>query len=212
MSRGVLGGTFNPVHFAHLRLAEVARETLGLERVLFVPAGEPPLKSADIAPAADRLSMLRHATASNPGFEVLDLELRRAGPSYTVDTLRELSRNAVAEPLWFILGSDALADVARWVQPATLFGLANFAVVERPGCLGSPRELLPAALIESFRDGPNGLVHESGTELRTLPFAPLAVSASEIRLRVARGESIRYLVPDSVIDYIDKHQLYRETA
>ncbi len=156
--------------------------------------------------------MLRHATASNPSFEVLDLELRRAGPSYTVDTLRELSRDALAEPLWFILGSDALADVPRWVQPATLFGLANFAVVERPGYLGSPRELLPKALIESFRDGPDGLVHESGTELRTLPFAPLGVSASEIRLRVARGESIRYLVPDPVIDYIDKHQLYRETA
>ncbi len=212
MNRGVLGGTFNPVHLAHLRLAEVARETLGLERVLFVPSGEPPLKSEDIAPAADRLCMLRHATTSNPSFEVLDLELKRAGPSYTVDTLRELSGDPLASPLWFILGSDALSDVERWVQPATLFTLASFAVVERPGRLGSPRELLPADLSESFRDGPDGLVHESGTELRMLPFAPLGISASEIRERIARGKSIRYLVPDPVIEYIEKHQLYRETA
>ena len=212
MSRGVLGGTFNPVHLAHLRLAEVARETLGLERVLFVPAGEPPLKSGDIAPAADRLCMLRHATASNPSFEVLDLELTRAGPSYTVDTLRELSGDPGAPPLWFILGSDALSDVERWVQPATLFELASFAVAERPGRPGSLRELLPADLAESFRDGPDGLVHESGTELRVLPFAPLGISASEIRERIARGKSIRYLVPDPTIEYIEKHQLYRETA
>ena len=211
MSRGILGGTFNPVHLAHLRLAEVARETLGLERVLFVPAGEPPLKSEDIAAAADRLCMLKRATASNPAFEVLDLELSRAGPSYTVDTLRELSEDG-AEPLWFILGSDALADVERWVQPAALFTLASFVVVERAGRPGAPRELLPASLAKSFRDGPNGLVHESGTELRMLPFSPLGISASAIRKRIACGESIRYLVPDPVIDYIEKHQLYRETA
>ena len=212
MSRGVLGGTFNPVHLAHLRLAEVARETLGLEHVLFVPAGEPPLKSEGIAPAADRLCMLKRATASNPAFGVLDLELSRAGPSYTVDTLRELARDPGAAPLWFILGSDALADMERWVQPATLLTLASFAVVERAGLRGSPRELLPASLAASFRDGPDGLVHESGTELRVLPFAPLRISASEIRERVARGESIRYLAPDPVIDYIEKHQLYRVTA
>ena len=111
VSRGILGGTFNPLHNAHLRLAEVAREALDLAMVLFVPAGDPPLKQAGIAPAADRLEMVRSATASNPSFELSDLEVRRQGPSYTVDTLRELSRRVPGDPLWFILGSDAMAGI-----------------------------------------------------------------------------------------------------
>jgi nicotinate-nucleotide adenylyltransferase len=212
VSRGILGGTFNPLHNAHLRLAEVAREALDLATVLFVPAGDPPLKRAGIAPAADRLEMVRSATASNTNFEVSDLEVGRSGPSYTVDTLRELSRRFPGDPLWFILGSDAMAGIDRWAEPAVLFGLASFAVVERPGWNGAPRELLPASLATGFRDGPHGLIHDSGKELRTLEFAPLSISASDIRERVARRASIRYLVPDEVIDYIEKHQLYREIA
>lgn len=212
MSRGVLGGTFNPIHLAHLRLGEVARERLELERVLFVPAGDPPLKSSGVAPAAARLEMVRRATASNPGFEVVDLELHRRGPSYTVDTLRELSLRAEGEPLWFILGADALCEVDRWKDSAELFELASFAVVARPGRSEAPRELLPPELAATFRDGPRGLVHESGNELLALEFAPLDISASDLRRRVARGESIRYLVPDSVIDYIEKHGLYGENS
>ncbi len=212
VSRGILGGTFNPLHNAHLRLAEVAREALDLAVVLFVPAGDPPLKRAGIAPATDRLEMVRSATASNGNFEVSDLEVRREGPSYTADTLRELSRRFPGDPLWFILGSDAMAGIDRWAEPAALFGLANFAVVERTGWNGSPRELLPASLATAFRDGPHGLTHDSGNELRTLEFAPLGISASDIRERVARRASIRYLVTDEVIDYIEKHQLYREIA
>ncbi len=212
MSRGVLGGTFNPIHLAHLRLGEVARESLGVERILFVPAGAPPLKPEAIAPAIDRLEMTRRATASNPHFEVADLEVRRTGPSYTVDTLRTLSESSPSEPLWFILGSDALAEIDRWAEPAALFELANFAVVERPGWSDSLRALLPPTLATPFREGPHGLIHESGNELRRLEFDPLAISASDIRRRVAQRESIRYLVPDEVIDYIEKRQLYRESA
>ena len=212
VSRGILGGTFNPLHNAHLRLAEVAREALDLAMVLFVPAGDPPLKRAGIAPAADRLEMVRSATASNASFEVSDLEVRRQGPSYTVDTLRELSRRFPGDPLWFILGSDAMAGIDRWAEPAALFGLASFAVVERPNWNGSARELLPASLATGFRGGPHGLIHDSGNELRTLEFTPLGISASDIRGRVARRASIRYLVPDEVIDYIEKHQLYREIS
>ncbi len=208
MKLGVLGGTFNPIHLAHLRLCEELRESLGLERVLLVPAGDPPLKNRDVAPAAHRLEMVRRATASNPALEVDDLELRRAGPSYTVDTLRELSARHSGAELWFLVGADTLRDLESWREPARLFELANFAVATRPGYVAPLRELLPPELARPFRDGPHGLVHASGHELRAVRFTPLEISASEIRRRAASGESIRYLVPDEVREYIAKHRLY----
>jgi len=210
---GVLGGTFNPVHLAHLRLAEELRETLELERVLLVPAGEPALKHTDVAPARHRLAMLQRAVAANPALEVDDLEVRRSGPSYTVDTLETLRERHRGAELWFLLGADALAELESWRSPARLFELASFAVATRPGYAPRLRELLPRALAAPFRDGPRGLVHASGTELVAVPFTPLEISASDVRRRAARGESIRYLVPDEVREYIAKHHLYRrETA
>ena len=210
MNVGVLGGTFNPIHIAHLRLAEEMREALALERVLLVPAGDPPLKRGGIAPASHRLEMVRRAAAANPALEVSDLEVRRAGPSYTVDTLRALRARLPGAALWFLVGADTLRDLESWREPAALFALAHFAVATRPGHPLALRELLPASLAGAFRDGPRGLVHASGNELRPVPFTSLAVSASEVRARVARGASIRYLVPDEVIEYIGKHHLYRE--
>ncbi len=209
MKLGVLGGTFNPIHLAHLRLAEELRETLELARVLLIPAGEPALKRADVAPAAHRLEMLRRATAGNPALEIDDLELRRAGPSFTVDTLRALRARHPATELWFLVGADTLPELESWREPARLFELASFAVATRPGYVADLRELLPRALAAPFRDGPRGLVHASGNELRAVPFTPLEISASEIRRRTGRGESIRYLVPDEVREYIAKHRLYR---
>ncbi len=210
MNLGVLGGTFNPIHLAHLRLAEEMRESLALERVLLVPAGDPPLKHRGIAPAAQRLEMVRRASATNPALETCDLEVRRAGPSYSVDTLAELRARMPSTALWFIVGADTLPDLEKWHDPERLFSLAHFAVATRPGHPQSLRELLPAALAHAFRDGPRGLVHTSGNEVRAIPFTPLAISASDIRRRVARGASIRYLVPDEVLEYVRKHQLYRE--
>jgi nicotinate-nucleotide adenylyltransferase len=210
VSLGVLGGTFDPIHCAHLRLAESAREDLGLQRVLFVPAAQPALKPADVAPAADRLEMLRLATASNPAFEVLDLEILRGGISYTVDTLRELAARFPGERFWFVIGADALAELERWREPETLFELASFAVAARPGSAGDPAELLPAPLAAHFSRGPDGLLHESGNEIRALEFPALDISATEVRRRVARGASIRYLVPDPVLEYIAKQRLYEE--
>ena len=208
MKLGVLGGTFNPIHLAHLRLCEELRESLELERVLLVPAGEPALKHAGVAPAADRLEMARRATASNPRLEVDDLELRRKGPSYTVDTLAALRAKHGGAELWFLVGADTLPELAAWREPERLFTLANFAVATRPGYVAPLRELLPRALAAPFRDGPRGLLHPCGTELRAVPFTPLEISATEIRRRAARGESIRYLVPDEVREYIAKHHLY----
>jgi len=207
---GVLGGTFNPIHLAHLRLAEEMREALALERVLLIPAGDPPLKRHGVAPAEKRLEMVRRATAENPALEVCDLEVRRTGPSYSVDTLAELRMRLPAAALWFIVGADTLPELEAWREPERLFSLASFAVATRPGHAQALRELLPAPLARAFRDGPRGLVHSSGNELRAIPFTPLAISASDIRQRVARGASIRYLVPDEVIEYMQKQSLYRE--
>ena len=209
MKLGVLGGTFNPIHLAHLRLCEELRESLGLERVLLVPAGEPALKRAGVAPAHHRLEMVRRATASNPGLEVDELEIRRQGPSYTVDTLEALRAKHRGAELWFLVGADTLPELGAWHEPERLLTLASFAVATRPGYAAPLRELLPPALATPFRDGPLGrLLHPCGTELRAVPFTPLEISASEIRRRTARGESIRYLVTDEVREYIAKHHLY----
>ena len=209
MSLGVLGGTFNPIHVAHLRLGEAAREILGLERVLFVPAGDPPLKAAGVAPAVHRLEMVKLATADNPGFEVCDLEVSREGPSYTVDTLDALHRLRPQEELWFVIGADAFADFESWHRAADLFARASFGVVGRSGFADDPADLLPPALSGELHSGPRGLVHASGPEVRSIAFAPLGISSSDVRRRIARGGSVRYLVPDDVIEYIHKHQLYR---
>lgn len=213
MSLGVFGGTFNPIHLAHLHLAEAVRETLGLERVLFIPAADPPHKSERIAAVADRFQMVRLATESNPCTEALDLELERPGPSYTVDTLSELAGRYPGQRLWFLMGTDTLAELETWHDPERLFRLASFAVVDRVGFGKQQLEsLLPPRLAQHFQRGPHGLTHDCGNEIRRVPFPALGISASDIRARVARGESIRYLVPDGVIDYIEKHKLYREVS
>jgi len=210
---GLLGGTFNPVHVAHLRLAEVAREALELASIAFIPAAQPPLKRAGVAPAAARLEMVELATASNPHFQVLDLELERDGPSYTADTLEALRARHPEHALWFLLGSDALADLESWQRPERLFELANLGVAARNGDSRPLADLLPGRFASAFERGPRGLVHRaSGHEIRPVAFSPLAVSARAIRARVPSGRSIRYLVPDAVIEYIGKHGLYTEVT
>ena len=133
MKLGILGGTFDPIHLAHLRIAEEVRLALELDRVFFVPASNPPHRPGPVAAAADRLEMVRIATASNPAFEVSDLELRREGRSYTVDTLRAVSARHPGSELWFIIGSDAVAEIDSWREPDEVLRLARFAIVSRPG-------------------------------------------------------------------------------
>jgi nicotinate-nucleotide adenylyltransferase len=208
---GVFGGTFNPVHIAHLRVAEEVLEALGLPRILWIPAADPPHKHESLAPAAHRLEMVRLATASNPAFEVLDLELRRDGPSYTVDTLRTLRAQYREARLWLVVGTDTFEEIGSWHEPEALFELANLAVVPRPGEREAPLEQrLPERLMAPFRIGPQGLEHPSGHHVREIAVSGLAISASDLRQRITRGASIRYLVPEPVIDYIQKHRLYRE--
>lgn len=210
MSLGVFGGTFDPVHFGHLRLAEAAREYLRLDRVLFVPAGEPPLKPRGFASASARLSMVGLAIASTPAFDVEDLELKRSGPSYTVDTLRLLTERFPGERLWFLIGSDALRELDAWHHSEQLFPLASFGVVVRSGDgVNALTSLLPETLARRFRPTRRGLEHESGSEIRWIPFPPQPISATEIRRQLALGQSVRGVVPDPVVDYIEKHGLYR---
>jgi nicotinate-nucleotide adenylyltransferase len=187
---GVFGGTFDPVHAGHLRAAECAREAASLDRVLFLPSGQPPHRDATLASAFDRYSMVSLATSGNARFAPCDLELRRQGPSYTLDTLIELGQHfAGAEP-FLILGSDAFAEIATWHEPRRVSELCTFVVIDRPGApaAGDP---LPGARVVRVQA------------------AGLPVSSSEVRRLRRQGRSVRYLVPEAVADYIEKRELYR---
>ena len=200
---GVFGGTFDPIHVAHLAVAEAARDALGLERVLFVPNRQPPHKPDQrVTPAADRLAMVRAAIAGNPAFEVSTIEIDREGPSYTADTLETLraERLAAGQPddLALILSVDALAGLATWHEPARVLELATLVVAPRDGY----PDVGPEAIAR--------LVPGTDARLVVLDGPRMQLSASEIRARAAAGRSVRYLVPDAVATYIGDHALYTE--
>jgi len=180
---GVFGGTFDPVHVGHLAIARAAVETVSLDRVLFVVARRSPLKDrSPQASEADRVAMLRLAVSGEPAFAVSTLELERAGPSYTVDTLEELARSGAS--LFLILGGDAFADLGRWQRAERIRELATILVAARRG---APE---PAGA-------------------RPLDAPRLDLSSRELRARASRGRSLRYLVPDTVWRYIEERGLYR---
>jgi nicotinate-nucleotide adenylyltransferase len=194
---GLFGGTFDPIHVAHLAVAEAARDTLGLARVVFIPAGQPPHKpGVAITPAADRLAMVRAAVADNAAFDVSTVELDRDGPSYTVDTLEAL---AGAGDLALILSSEAYAGLPTWHRPERVVELATLVVTPRDGYPDPDPDLVR----RSFPDADAcGVVVLDGPRLR--------LSASEIRRRAGAGHSLRYLVPDAVAAYIGDHALYQD--
>jgi nicotinate-nucleotide adenylyltransferase len=187
---GIFGGTFDPPHVAHLVLAEWAREQLRLDRVIFVPAAIPPHKQRRrISSAAHRVGMTRAATRGNPGFAVSTVEVRRRGPSYTVDTLRAIRGMHPEASLHLIIGEDSLVDFHTWHQPEEILSLARLAVATRPGTRGTGA---------SARGG----------RVAWLRAPALDVSSSVIRARVRAGRSIRYMVPDAVARYVAAHRLY----
>jgi nicotinate-nucleotide adenylyltransferase len=197
---GVLGGTFDPIHYGHLAAAEEAVSVCNLERVLFVPAARPPHKRGEtISGAEHRVSMVRRAIEDNPTFLLSDLEIHRRGPSYTVDTLRQLHRDWVASELFFIVGMDSLAELPLWHQPEALLEQAVLVAIQRPG--------VPDVDLHEL-SGRLPLVKER-VRLVAMPGLGLAVSSTELRERVASGRSIRYLVPESVREYIRQAGLYR---
>ncbi len=192
MRIGLFGGTFDPVHLGHLRAAESAREALGLERVAFVPSAEPPHRPRPLSPAEDRLAMCRLATAAHPSFLTWDLELRRAGPSYTVDTVAALVAERPDDDFVLIVGADTWPEMPSWREPQRLFSLVEVAVTARPG---TQAEELAAPF-----PGCRGVSRVGGPALN--------ISATAVRERSRAGHSIRFLVPDTVADHIERRGLY----
>ena len=192
----IIGGTFDPIHYGHLAAAEEARVRFGLERVLFVPNREPPhKKDYAVTPAERRHDMVRLATGGHPDFHVSRVELDRPGPSYAVDTVRTLRAQVGADiPVYFITGADAILEILTWRSPQELMQSCDFIAVTRPGCnverLQQTLQALPGARVH--------LLNAAGVD----------ISSTEIRQRVNRGESLRYLTPTPVVRYIATHGLY----
>ena len=200
---GVFGGTFDPIHIAHLAVAEAARDALGLERVLFIPNRRPPHKpDQPVTPAADRLAMVEAAIAGNPAFATSTIEIDRDGPSYTADTLEALRAERLSAgesgELALIVSVEAVAGLATWHEPGRVLGLAQLVV--------APRDGYPDADPEAIAR----LVPGADPRIVVLDGPRMRLSASEIRARAAAGRSLRYLVPDAVAAYIGDHGLYTE--
>jgi len=198
MKTGLFGGTFDPIHLGHLIIAEDVREKLGLDRVIFIPAWHPWLKAdREITDGQCRLEMVNLAVASNPNFEVSDAEMERPGSSYTVDTVELMRREfGSGEELYFIAGSDVVADMPRWKDPKRVMSLCRIVGVRRPGAseidVEALRPLIPAV----------------SSCLRVVDVPQVDISSTAIRERIRAGLSIRYLVTDEVAEYIHEHKLY----
>ena len=211
---GVMGGTFDPIHFGHLRLAEEMAEAMGLSQVLFIPAGQPPHRGAPRIAATHRLEMVRRAVAGNPRFAVDAREVQRSGPSYTVDTLTTLRAELGNEqPLWLLLGADAFLGLTGWHEWRRLFDLANIAVAARPGARLMQSDALPETLKQAIsqRQVADGSAAGPAGSVWLRQMTPLDISATAIRDTLARHGSARYLLSDAVLDYINEHQLYAPT-
>ena len=186
---GVMGGTFDPIHHGHLAAASEVQTSFDLDEVIFVPTGEPYQKSG-VSQAEHRYLMTAIATASNPRFTVSRVDIDRPGPTYTIDTLRDLRKQRPEADLFFISGADAVAQILDWKDNSELWSLAHFVAVSRPGHALSIRGL-----------------PEQGVSSLEVP--ALAISSTDCRARVDRGFPVWYLVPDGVVQYISKHHLYR---
>lgn len=211
---GVLGGTFDPIHYGHLRLAEELGERLRLEEVRFFPSGTPPHRGAPAVTADHRLAMARLATAGNARFTVDDRELRRAGPGYTFDTLKDLRAElGGARPLALLLGADAFLEFATWHRWREIFGLAHVAVAHRPGFpVERWAERMPEPLAREYSgrlmQQPLAIHLSPAGGIVIVPFTALEISATAIRDMLRAGASPRYLLPGAVLDYIRSHGLY----
>ncbi|MGZ4109675.1 MAG: nicotinate-nucleotide adenylyltransferase [Actinomycetota bacterium] len=192
---GVMGGTFDPIHYGHLVTAEEAVMQFGLEEVVFVPTGRPWMKADQIvSPTEDRYLMTVVATASNPRFSVSRAEIDREGPTYTVDTLRQFGDEHPDAELYFITGADAMLEIFDWKDPEGILSLAHFIAATRPGY--DLRRFEAAASTHH-------------PKVTTMDIPALAISSSDIRERVREGRAIRYLLPEGVKSYIEKQGLYR---
>lgn len=195
---GILGGTFDPIHVGHLVTAEAVRIEYDLEKVLFIPAGNPPHKqNATVTPALQRYIMTVMATFSNPAFIVSPIEIERPGPSYTIHTVRDLAQQYGDQTeLYFITGADAVGDLPTWNNIEDILALCHFVGATRPGCIS-----MIDTVIEYFGEIGRQRIHRLATP-------ELDISSTDIRERVKNGRSIKYIVPESVEQYIFKEKLY----
>ena len=214
MATAVFGGTFNPIHYGHLLLADEVRELLHLDRVLFIPAAVPPHKAAThVAPAVDRYEMVRLAIVDRPAFVVSDIELTRPGPSYTVDTLAALARPR--QELFLVVGSETFLDLLSWRAPRRIAELARLVVIPRAG---SAFDTESAAALKVLREiGEERFAHVGGGAVPAegvlvAHVTSLPISASDLRARVRDGRSLAFRLPDPVIAYIEERGLYRGAA
>jgi nicotinate-nucleotide adenylyltransferase len=210
---GILGGTFDPIHFGHLRLAEEVAQQLALSVVRFIPSGKPWHRDPPGATPEQRLEMVRCAIAGNPDFVLDEREVRKNSPGYTVETLTELRREMGGEqPMCLLLGADAFLGLPTWHRWRELFELAHIVIAHRPG-FSLLQEQMDGLLREEIEPrmstDASSLQGLSGGLVMTCPITPLAISATAIRAGIGAGRSPRYLLPESVLDYIQTHQLYR---
>ena len=216
MKVGIFGGTFNPIHYGHLRSAEEVREKLEFDKVLFIPSGSPPLKTEEIASSKHRYNMTGLAIVNNRFFELSDMECRLSGKSYTVTTVEQLKENNPEIEFFFILGVDAFLDITNWRHPERLVTLTNFVIISRPGFRFIDLQVSPYIKINRriLEELDNAKIETYSIKLKSnrdvtfLKLTPIGTSSTEIRTLIKQGKSIKYLLPAEVESYIIANKLY----
>ncbi|MFQ9967107.1 MAG: nicotinate-nucleotide adenylyltransferase [Peptoniphilus sp.] len=195
---GIFGGSFNPIHYGHLMICEYIKEEMGLDKVIFIPTGNPPHKELELS-AEDRYEMVRLAISPNPDFEISDIETTRVKKSYTVDTIRELKKIYKEEKLYFLIGLDSLFQLKTWMKIEDLSQEIEFVVALRPGYLDK----------EEINKEIDFLRENFGTKINLIKTPLYEISSTDLRDRIREGKSLRYLIPKKVLDYIEESGFYK---
>lgn len=195
---GIFGGSFNPIHYGHLMICEYIKEEMGLDKVIFIPTGNPPHKDLELS-AKDRYEMVRLAISPNPDFEISDIETTRVKKSYTVDTIRELKKIYKEEKLYFLIGLDSLFQLKTWMKIGDLSQEIEFVVALRPGYLDR----------EEVNKEIDFLRENFGTKINLIKTPLYEISSTDLRDRIREGKSLRYLIPKKVLDYIEESGFYK---
>ena len=195
---GIFGGSFNPIHYGHLMICEYIKEEMGLDKVIFIPTGNPPHKDLELS-AEDRYEMVRLAISPNPDFEISDIETTRVKKSYTVDTIRELKKIYKEEKLYFLIGLDSLFQLKTWMKIGDLSQEIEFVVALRPGYLDK----------EEVNKEIDFLRENFGTKINLIKTPLYEISSTDLRDRIREGKSLRYLIPKKVLDYIEESGFYK---
>ena len=195
---GIFGGSFNPIHYGHLMICEYIKEEMGLDKVIFIPTGNPPHKDLELS-AEDRYEMVRLAISPNPDFEISDIETTRVKKSYTVDTIRELKKIYKEEKLYFLIGLDSLFQLKTWMKIGDLSQEIEFVVALRPGYLDK----------EEINKEIDFLRENFGTKINLIKTPLYEISSTDLRDRIREGKSLRYLIPKKVLDYIEESGFYK---